>query len=440
MCSEEKRLPSLGDFTRIRRHVASCCELDGDDGSSSFVDDVVGFDGSAQISPVGAAQLGDFQRLFTQLKNRNGTTKPSISNTRTKVVAINEPEDSSDGSLRYGSTRGENPIATHELIYRLCPTTPIILSRPTEDEPAQGSKSSQASNVTGERPPALTRVTSYQLDEKGPWIPIFAQPRSRKQRAILLAEKLRPLYALDLLRAEKNPQVGINGIHVFLDMSNINISFQNMVRIKYSINSSARFSPLPPLDLQFLTEILVRKRHVVSLNAGCSVPPGRGRHEPKYIQELRECGFHVDLRERKRITTSSYRLTKSRSAAADSSSSEGRSAEASTVRHVEDLVDETLQTRMAESVMKHFQQQGTLVLATGDAQPAKYSDGFLAYAERSLKMGWDVEVVSWKKSLSSHWINADWMASWGDRFRVIELDGFLEDLLAYSKLTESVNK
>ncbi|PHH79966.1 hypothetical protein CDD80_3251 [Ophiocordyceps camponoti-rufipedis] len=432
MCSEEKRLPSLGDFTRIRRHVASCCELDGDDGSSSFVDDFVGFDASARSSPVGAAQLGDFQRLFTQLKNQNGTTEPSISNTRTKVVTINEPDDSTDGSLRFGSTRSGNQVSTHELIYEFCTKTPIILSRPAKNEPAKASKSSTVSKATEKRPSTSRQVTSYQLDEKGPWIPIFAQPRSRKQRASFLAEKLEPMYAMDALRAEKNPQVGINGIHVFLDMSNINISFQNMVRIKYSINASARFSPLPPLDLQFLTEILVRKRHVVSLIAGCSVPPGRGRHEPRYIQELRECGYHVDLRERKRITTPSYKLRKSRSAAADSSSSEGRCVEASTVRYVEDLVDETLQTRMAESVMKHFQQQGTLVLATGDAQPAKYSDGFLAYAERSLKMGWDVEVVSWKKSLSSHWIKADWMASWGDRFRVIELDGFLEDLLAYS--------
>ncbi|PFH63309.1 hypothetical protein XA68_14961 [Ophiocordyceps unilateralis] len=213
-------------------------------------------------------------------------------------------------------------------------------------------------------------------------------------------------------------------------MSNINISFQKMIRIRYSIDASARFSPSPPLDLQLLTEILVRKRHVVSLNAGCSVPPGR--NEPRYIQELRECGYHVDLRERKRILTGFDKPAQRKSGATDSSSSEGKRVEAGTIRYVEDLVDETLQTRIAESVMKHFEDQGTLVLATGDAQPAKYSDGFLAYAERSLKMGWDVEVVSWKKSLSSHWTNADWTASWGDHFRVIELDGFLEDLLACS--------
>jgi hypothetical protein len=80
--------------------------------------------------------------------------------------------------------------------------------------------------------------------------------------------------------------------------------------------------------------------------------------------------------------------------------------------------------------MEHFSRPGTLVMATGDAKPAKYSDGFFTYADRALKMGWHVEVVSWRSSLSNSWRNPEWTAQWGDKFRVIELDDYIDDLLS----------
>lgn len=192
----------------------------------------------------------------------------------------------------------------------------------------------------------------------------------------------------------------------------------------YSVHERARFTPLPPLNLEFLTEVLVRGRLTKALTAGCSVKPGC--HEPRYIQGLRDLGYHVDLRDRKAVEPD--RPSGGRSGG--SSSDEMLRSHAVGIRYVEDLVDETLQTRIAESVMEYFQEQGTLVLATGDAQPAKYSDGFFTYAERALKMGWNVEVVSWKSSLSSNWKSHGWTSQWGDRFRIIELDDFVDDLLA----------
>jgi hypothetical protein len=92
------------------------------------------------------------------------------------------------------------------------------------------------------------------------------------------------------------------------------------------------------------------------------------------------------------------------------------------------MVDETLQIRIGESVMQYFEMPGTLVIATGDARPAKYSDGFLAYAQRALKMGWSVEVVSWKASLSSAWSTLLKDNTIGSRFRIIELDQFVDEL------------
>ncbi|KAH0599313.1 hypothetical protein MHUMG1_03430 [Metarhizium humberi] len=188
---------------------------------------------------------------------------------------------------------------------------------------------------------------------------------------------------------------------------------------KFSIKEHARFVPLPQLNLQFLTEILVRDRKIMTLNAGCSVLPHR--QEPRFVQELRDLGYRVDLRERKRENRDFK--------AGEASSSDEFVFSRNGGRYVEELVDETLQTRIAESVMEFFKDQGTLVIATGDARPAKYSDGFFAYAERALRMGWNVEVVSWRASLSSHWNRPNWVEQWSGRFRVIELDDYIDHLL-----------
>lgn len=240
-----------------------------------------------------------------------------------------------------------------------------------------------------------------------------------------LRQGLIPLRASDEVAAVQYPTVTANGVHVFLDMSNIVISFRRTLQDKFAPCEGLESSfPRFMLHLDLLTEILVRSRRVVVLNAGCSVVPGK--REPRYVQVLRDLGYHVDLRERRR-------LPKLPQDSGNTISLGSSTAESSVVprgaRYIEDLVDETLQTRIAESVMEHFQKQGTLVLATGDARPATYSDGFFAYAERALKMGWNVEVASWKTSLSSRWRSAEWVAKWGDRFRIIELDKFIDDLI-----------
>jgi hypothetical protein len=261
----------------------------------------------------------------------------------------------------------------------------------------------------------------------GPLTTIYDEPRSVTQQHQSLSQLLIPHRALDTALATRSLDIADNGVHVFLDMSNINISFQQALRNRYKLAENARFVPLPQLNLSFLTEVLVRGRNVNILNAGCSVQPGRS--EPHFIRDLRNLDYRVDLRERKR--TEEPARTPQKGSYAHYSSSDEASLRKQ-VRYVEDLVDETLQTRIAESVMEHFSTPGTLIIATGDAKPAKYSDGFFTYADRALKMGWHVEVVSWRTSLSYSWRNPEWTAQWGDRFRVIELDAFLDDLLLVS--------
>ena len=69
-----------------------------------------------------------------------------------------------------------------------------------------------------------------------------------------------------------------------------------------------------------------------------------------------------------------------------------------------------------------------MVLATGDAAQAQFSDGFKQHATRALKAGWMVEVVSWNRTMSSAWTDPAFLAEYGNQLRIIELDAFIEEL------------
>ncbi|KAH7129330.1 hypothetical protein B0J13DRAFT_136123 [Dactylonectria estremocensis] len=296
-------------------------------------------------------------------------------------------------------------------------------SRAGSRPPSSRSPKSKNCTRTGVERSAVSRpkfreqthqILTYQHHKYGPITPVYGSVLSHEAKHESLANKLVTERVQDRILSHEKPNVESNGVHVFIDMSNISISFLKAVRTRFSLPESVRFTPLPSLDLSFLHELLVRGRGTKVLNAGCSIRPNRA--EPTYIQELRNLGYRVDLR--RRVDSQEVQTP------AEMQGASGHP------RYVEDMVDETLQIRIGESVMKYFDEPGTLILATGDAKPAKFSDGFFTYAERALKMGWNVEVVSWKASLSGAWTNPAWAKPWGDRFRVIELDGYLDDLLA----------
>ncbi|KHO01140.1 cell wall glucanase [Metarhizium album ARSEF 1941] len=208
----------------------------------------------------------------------------------------------------------------------------------------------------------IARILSYKVDKEGPITSIIGVKSTLDEQHESLSLKLVPLRAVDTTLAIQDDRIAKNGIHIFLDMSNINISFHSVLKGKFSIGEHARFVPLPQLNLQFLTEILVRDRKIMTLNAGCSVLPHC--QEPRFVQELRDLGYRVDLRERKRAPECKRGFNED-SKAGEASSSDELVFPRSGGRYVEDLVDETLQTRIAESVMEYFQDQGTLVIATG---------------------------------------------------------------------------
>ncbi|KAI6952975.1 hypothetical protein KC321_g17252 [Hortaea werneckii] len=95
---------------------------------------------------------------------------------------------------------------------------------------------------------------------------------------------------------------------------------------------------------------------------------------------------------------------------------------------IEQGVDEILHLKMLESVVD-TEVPSTIVLATGDAAQAEYSSGFMAMVERALKKGWKVELVSWSKNISLMYSRKEWTQTWGDRFKIIYLDDYAEELL-----------
>ncbi|KAM0427761.1 hypothetical protein ACHAPT_007217 [Fusarium lateritium] len=391
--------------------------------------------------------LGNFQRIFDRLsiKDPRGSTKvqptsppetkpitilkrpveasldiqptcmPEIPSEEPKVDPITDSEtgsgSGSDSDLlptkAYSTAASTPPSSTESPLENLAKHKKIKIKTPKSKKKAHRRDASQPKILVcdGPKPELFRHLLTYQYVKYGPMTEIHDHAESAEVKHKSLMTKLVHQRVTDSTLSREAPEVASNGIHVFIDMSNIIIGFQKALRTKYSLPESVRFIPLPQMNLEFFHKLLVRDRHAEWLNVGCSMHPDRDK--PHFIEELEDLGYRVDLRSRR---------------------PQNITAEGHGSRYVEDMVDETLQIRIGESVMQYFDKPGTLVLATGDARPAKYSDGFLAYAQRALKMGWSVEVVSWKSSLSSAWSGVWKDEVIGSRFRVIELDQFLDEL------------
>ncbi|TFB02507.1 hypothetical protein CCMA1212_004940 [Trichoderma ghanense] len=392
----------LGDFSRLFAELLDSPSLasfsSSSEGSDYYYDDddsSPALKATTSLSSAASDRIPD-QSLDDATQARyphDASTKPS----RTGAVAHGSPRATKHVPVRAGGPSGtaSSPSSSH----RRCICTRGL--RAVEQPLLQAASPPECPECS---PSATAAHHSRSLANNKPRVKL--RLKEDKHRALMM--RLVPYRVRDAAIAEKLPEVTSQGVHVFVDMSNIDIGFQSTLKGALRLDEHARLSPLPHLNLQFLTKILVRDRPVVALNVGCSTVPGRS--EPRYVQQLRDLGYQIDLRERKRVVEVGLPLA----------------GVPDTLRYVEDLVDETLQVRIAESVMEYFRTPGTIVLATGDAKPSPHSDGFFSCVQRALKMGWNVEVVSWRGNLSLRWIDKQWMAQWRDKFRVIELDDFLE--------------
>ena len=158
------------------------------------------------------------------------------------------------------------------------------------------------------------------------------------------------------------------------------------------------------------------------------------------MQEAGKIGYETNILERvhkaKELTPRQKRYSQSNghSGPGGGQSGTGSGSETTTAVHyapekwVEQAVDEILHLKMMESLVD-AEEPSTMVLATGDAAAAEYSEGFLKMVERALGKGWKIELASFKHNTSGSYKRRDFRQRWGERFKIVELDDFVEVLL-----------
>lgn len=228
------------------------------------------------------------------------------------------------------------------------------------------------------------------------------------------------------------------GIHVFVDASNIFIGFHDQLKRARGIPQHYH---VPRVDLSFdaLALLMERRRPVAKRVLVGSKPrlpafdtaQGIG-YECNLLdkvlkaRELTERQKYFKEQEKRRFGRRSGSVSAGDSGGSGSEMTGGPAF--AKEAYVEQGVDEIIHLKMMESLVD-TKEPGTMVLATGDAAQAEYSQGFMKMAERALKAGWRIELVSWSQNISQAYKRAAFRKEWGDHFRIIELDDYAEELL-----------
>ena len=262
----------------------------------------------------------------------------------------------------------------------------------------------------------------------------FAETASKK--AALLGklsnkfnEELQYLSSISLVHPPRDEDANLaNGIHVFVDASNIMIGFHNALKASRKVGYIRR----QPFSFHNLSLILERGRPIAKrVLAGSDNFPA--------ITEAQLIGYECNILERvhkaKELTPRQKEYL-NRNGTNGNISTSGSASETnaiSTVTHapekwVEQAVDEILHLKILESVVD-AKVPATMVLATGDAAEAEYSQGFLKMVTRALEKAWRVEVVSFRHNISGMYKRREFRARWGTHFKIIELDDYIEELL-----------
>lgn len=238
------------------------------------------------------------------------------------------------------------------------------------------------------------------------------------------------------------------GIHVFVDASNIFIGFNDQLKRSRGI---PQWTQVPSVDLSFdaLALLMERRRPVCKRVLAGSTPHLPAFDKAKAVgyecsilekvykaRELTERQLyfqehdrHGSVRRRAKAPSANNVATANGTSAGGSGSgSETNTLQYAKPKMIEQGVDEILHLKILESIVD-TDAPSTIVLATGDAAQAEYSQGFMAMAERALKKGWTVELVSWSKNISAMYTRKEWTQAWGQRFRVVFLDDYAEELL-----------
>lgn len=214
------------------------------------------------------------------------------------------------------------------------------------------------------------------------------------------------------------------------------IGFQDCLKRSRGIPISMR-TRAEPFSYHNLSLILERGRPAAKrVLAGSDKFPA--------IQEARLIGYEINILERvhkakevtprKKKTKNHYNNNNNNSSSGNYTSATGQSSGSETTagftreKWVEQGVDEILHLKMLESILD-AKTPSTIVLATGDAAEAEYSEGFLRMVERALERGWVVELVSFKQNISGAYQRKEFRGRWEKQFSIMILDEYVELLV-----------
>ncbi|KAF1830931.1 hypothetical protein BDW02DRAFT_572540 [Decorospora gaudefroyi] len=237
-----------------------------------------------------------------------------------------------------------------------------------------------------------------------------------------------------------NEKLSRQGLHIFVDASNIMIGLKETLR-RHRTHHNAFEMSFDSLALLMERRRPVAKRFFAGSHREANPLP----HVAKLVETSKAVGYDSVMQEQVLIVREDsgkkkffndvkrmgwYKATQLRSSGSGSDSETGPPAPKTpaTPKWVEQGVDEILHLKMCQSILD-TEEPSTMVLATGDGAVAEMSDGFLAHVERALKKGWKVELVSWGQQINSGYRKKQFRAKWADQFTIIELDAFLEDLI-----------
>lgn len=227
-------------------------------------------------------------------------------------------------------------------------------------------------------------------------------------------------------------------LHVYVDLSNIIIGFYNHIKTRRFMPADSR-TRAPPFSFHAFAAAVERGRPCAKRAIAGSVRAASG--VPAYMLEAEGLGYEMNILQRVRGTKKSvHNLFVDPSAAINNpynlpmpffsnyiSDSEDGGGNRPGWR--EQAVDEILHLKMMQSLLDTAK-PATVVLCTGDAAEAEFSDGFLRNVERALSRGWYVEVVGWRDTMADAWFEKGFRKKHGWRFRTVVLDELVEELLA----------
>lgn len=217
---------------------------------------------------------------------------------------------------------------------------------------------------------------------------------------------------------------GLPDVHVFIDWSNISISLWDTLKRRRHMAPHGHFSA--PISFDRLIHILERRRSAaVRELAGSRKPDG---YVGQYFDDMRTRGYNTSILSRVQRTADASPTTLLEYSSSSSSDSSRRSCRS---KMAEQCVDEILQLKMSDSLIQGMKKssRGIMVLATGDANEAEFSKGFLSKVQDALELGWIVELYSFRDHTSAAWNNKDFLTTWDGKFSVHYLDEYADRLI-----------